>query len=289
MLQVQETLFDIYNLYIPYRQLYVFKHWLADRYRELYEAIKAEIIKGHLIHIDEATVNLRNNEKGYVWVITSLDKVYFFYKPSREGTFLNEMLRGFRGVLVSDFFSAYESIDCPQQKCLLHLLRDINEDLTKNPFDEELKRFAQDFAGLLRSIVDTADKHGLARTYLSRYSKRAKEFVEEVVTATYSSEVMLHYQKRFTRFGDRLFTFLNYDAVPWNNNNAEHAIKYFAKYRRLGDGTFTERSIEEALILLSIFQTCHFNGVNVIRFLLSGRTDLSGIMGDDEGCVDVEV
>ena len=23
----------------------------------------------------------------------------------------------------------------------------------------------------------------------------------------------------------RLFTFLDYDGVPWNNNNAEHAIK----------------------------------------------------------------
>ena len=34
-----------------------------------------EILKGHLIHIDEATVNLRNNDKGYVWVLTSLDKV----------------------------------------------------------------------------------------------------------------------------------------------------------------------------------------------------------------------
>jgi hypothetical protein len=259
MYQVQETLFDIYSLYIPARQLYTFRQWLADRYRALYEAIKAEIIKGHLIHIDEATVNLRNNEKGYVWVITSLDKVYYFYKSSREGTFLNEMLSGFRGVLVSDFFSAYESIDCPHQKCLLHLLRDINDDLTKNPYDEEYKGFAQDFAGLLRGIVDTIDKQGLAKAYLSRHSKRAKEFVEKVVATTYSSEVMLHYQKRFTRYGDRMFTFLDYDAVPWNNNNAEHAIKFFAKYRQFCDGAFTEKTIEEALILLSIFQTCHFN------------------------------
>jgi len=86
--------------------------------------------------VDEATVNLRNNEKGYVWVLASLDKVYFFYRPTREGTFLDEMLAGCYGVLVSDFFSAYESVGCPQQRCLLHFLRDVNEDLQKNPFDE---------------------------------------------------------------------------------------------------------------------------------------------------------
>jgi hypothetical protein len=186
-----------------------------------------------------------------------------------------------KGVLVSDFFSAYGSIDCPQQKCLLHLLRDVNDDLMKNPFDEELKGFAQDFGGLLRNIVDTADRHGLAKSFLSRHSKQAKEFIESVVSTTFSSEVMLHYQKRFQKFGDRLFTFLDYDGVPWNNNNAEHAIKYFAKYRSLGDGAFTERTIQEALVLLSVFQTCRFKGVSLIKFLLSERSDLASIMGDE--------
>jgi len=40
--------------------------------------------------------------------------------------------------------------------------------------------------------------------------------------------------------------------VPWNNNNAEHAIKEFAKLRDLADGTFSERSLKEALLLLSV-------------------------------------
>jgi hypothetical protein len=243
--QVQDTLAEVFNLHVPPRQLYLFKSWARKRYEALYEKIRAKIIEGHLIHIDEATVNLRNNEKGYVWVLTSLDKVYYFYRSSREGTFLTEMLSGFKGVLVSDFFSAYESVDCPQQKCLLHLLRDVNEDLKKNPFEEELKKFAQDFAGLLRSIVDTVDRHGLAKAYLSRHAPQANDFIQKTASAAFSSEVMLHYQKRVKKFSDRLFTFLGYDGVPWNNNNAEHAIKYFAKYHELGDGTFTENSIGE--------------------------------------------
>jgi hypothetical protein len=284
MWQVQETLADVFRLYVPQRQLYIFKSCIAKRYESLYEEIKAALIRGHLIHIDEATVNLRNNEKGYVWVLASLDKVYYFYKPSREGTFLNEMLAGFTGVLVSDFFSAYESVDCPQQKCLLHLLRDINDDLQLNPYDEELKQFTQDFARVLRGIVETADRHGLARAYLSKHKSWATTFLEDVASKTYSSEVMLRYQKRVKKNITRLFTFLDHDAIPWNNNNAEHAIKYFAKFRELADGTFSERSLKEALLLLSIFQTCRFNGVNVVRFLLSGKTDMASIMGTEGGC-----
>jgi len=46
------------------------------------------------------------------------------------------------------------------------------------------------------------------------------------------------------KYGSRLFTFLDYDGVPWNNNNAEHAIKGFGEDRRFADGRFTETQFE---------------------------------------------
>ena len=76
-----------------------------------------------------------------------------------------------------------------------------------------------------------------------------------------------------------MFTFLDHDGVPWNNNNAEHAIKRFAKYRRDADGRFTERTLEEYLALASVFETCEFNGVNVLQFLLSKEATLEGLLG----------
>ena len=74
-----------------------------------------------------------------------------------------------------------------------------------------------------------------------------------------------------------MFTFLDYDGVPWNNNNAEHAIKRFAKYRRDADGRFTERTLNKYLILATFFETCEFNNVNVFKFLLSKETSLAGL------------
>ena len=59
------------------------------------------------------------------------------------------MLKNFTGVLVSDFFSAYDSVDCSQQKCLIHLMRDLNDDVLKHPYDEALKAIVRDFAALL--------------------------------------------------------------------------------------------------------------------------------------------
>jgi hypothetical protein len=89
----------------------------------------------------------------------------------------------------------------------------------------------------------------------------------------------LPYRKRLNKVASKLFTFLDYDGVPWNNNGAEHAVKSFMKFKRTSDGLFTERSLTEALVMLSILETCKLNGVKRLGFLLSGKTDLASVLG----------
>ena len=73
---------------------------------------------------------------------------------------------------------------------------------------------------------------------------------------------------------ENLFTFLSHDGVPWNNNNAEHAIKALARLRRMIEGLSTPKGIEEYLILLSVCQTCKYSGVDFLGFLRSGEPDI---------------
>ena len=61
-----------------------------------------------MLHVDETEVTLHSG-KGYVWVFTNLEEVVFMYRPTREGDFLKELLKDFRGVLVSDFYAPYDS------------------------------------------------------------------------------------------------------------------------------------------------------------------------------------
>jgi hypothetical protein len=211
-------------------------------------------------------------------VIATVDKVYYFYKPSREGSFLQELLTPFSGVLVSDFYAAYDSLKCQQQKCLAHLVRDIDDDLLRNPLDGELRAIAQDFGTILRTIINTVDQHGLKKRHLHKHKNSVARFLKQIINEQFSSDLAVKYQKRFEKSGLKMFTFLDYDGVPWNNTNAEHAIKRFAKYRRNTDGYFTERSLKEYLILASVLETCEFNNVNVLRFLLSGEKTLAGLL-----------
>jgi hypothetical protein len=66
---------------------------------------------------DETEVKLRNGIKGYVWVLASVEDVIYFFRPNREGKFLKDMLKDFKGVLGTDFYGAYESLDCRSRAC----------------------------------------------------------------------------------------------------------------------------------------------------------------------------
>ena len=91
------------------------------------------------------------------------------------------------------------------------------------------------------------------------------------------SETAQNYQKRFKKNEKKLFTFLDYDEVPWNNNNAEHAIKVFAKYREHNNNVITENSLKEYLVLLTVCQTCEYSNINVLQFLLSKENTIESL------------
>jgi predicted RecB family nuclease len=278
MYQLVESAEELLSIRVPARKAYLFKRRVISRYDSLHEELKQHILKSPVLSIDEGDVTLTKT-KGYVWVFTTHDAVWYLYKDTRSGEFLKELLAGYSGVLVSDFYNAYDGINCPQQKCLLHLLRDVNDDLKKNPYDEEFKSIASQFGVVLRRIIDTIDKYGLKRWHLHKHKREAEAFLSGVDARTVSSELALTYQKRLKKVGSKLFTFLDYDGVPWNNNGAEHAVKSFMKFKRTSDGLFSERSLTEALVMLSILETCKLNGVKRLRFLLSEKKDLASILG----------
>lgn len=179
------------------------------------------------------------------------------------------LLREFKGVLVSDFYGAYDSIPCPQQKCLIHLMRDLNEETLKNPFDVELRRIVGGFTELLRAVVQTVDQHGLKTYFLKRHLVGVERFYRTTIFVDYQSEAAIKCKERFEKNKNKLFTFLNYDGIPWNNNNAEHAIKAFAILRNVMRGTSTAKGIEEYLSLLTVSETCTCQGLDFLDFLRS--------------------
>jgi hypothetical protein len=225
------------------------------------------------LHVDETSVSVMGKDS-YVWVLTSMEDVAYFYTPTREGSTIQAMLKNFSGVLVSDFYAAYDAIDCPQQKCLIHFIRDLNDELLKHPYDEGLKRLVGDFARLVKPMVETVDRRGLKKRFLRKHRISVDQFYKRLADGFGASEAASKLVDRLQKNRNKMFTFLDFDDVPWNNNNAEHAVKAFASLRRVIEGPTTEKGLHDFLVLLSLCETCKYKNVEFLDFLRSDSKDI---------------
>ena len=153
-------------------------------------------------------------------------------------------------------------------------MRDLNDAVLDNPYDKDVKGIVTAFAELLHGIVKTIDRWGLKSRFLRKHLVDVARFYKQISKTGLSSAAALKWKNRLEKDRAKLFAFLSHDGVPWNNNNAEHAIKAFARLRRAIEGLSTPKGIEEYLILLSVCQTCKYSGLDFLDFLRSGETDI---------------
>jgi hypothetical protein len=267
---------SLFGLVISTAKINDIKSFAANEYEPLYRSILQSISSGNLVHADE-TKGVVYGGGHYIWIFTNLTTVAYVYSPTRDADVLREVLRGFSGVLVSDFYGAYESIECPQQKCLIHLMRDINEAVLKNPFNSELSNIANRFGAVLRNIVGSIDRWGLKTHHLRKHKPHTDKFLSEMEALQCSSEAAVGLRKRLLKNKTRLFTFLEFDGVPWNNNNAEHAVRAFTRIRNTMSAS-TVKGTKEYAILLSIQQTLKYRNIEFLDFLRSGSKTIEGLV-----------
>src|SRR5271166_5420879 len=99
-------------------------------------------------------------------------------------------------------------------------------------------------------MAETIDRHGLQSRFLKQHFASVDRFYQRLWKLTPRSEVASKTKQRFEKNRDTLFTFLKHDGVPWNNNNAEHAVKAFATLRRVIKGVTSEAGLQDYLVLL---------------------------------------
>jgi hypothetical protein len=128
----------------------------------------------------------------------------------------------------------------------------------------------------MQAIVETIDRYGLKQHHLHKHKHDVGRLYARESAATYASEVARHYRQRFLKHRDKLFTFLDRDGVPWNNNNAENAVKRFVSRRKVlaGTGAFSEVGFRDYLLLLSIAQTLRYRNASFWQSLRTGETDI---------------
>jgi ribosomal protein L37E len=123
-------------------------------------------------------------------------------------------------------------------------------------------------------IVATVDRFGLTAYHLRKHKAAVEGFYQAFTRRSYETGMAARWKDRFEKNRGRLFTFLDHDGVPWNNNNAEHAVKTVVMLRNVIGGTSSPKGIRDYLTLLTIAETCKYKGVGFLDFLRSHERDL---------------
>jgi predicted RecB family nuclease len=270
---IVQSLVDLFNEKVTEATIVNFITNMALYYKKTESLIIKRILNSPYIHVDETKINIRG-EMQWVWIFSDLNNVYLKHTETREADIVHEFLSGYDGVLISDFYPGYDSVPCTQQKCWSHLIKDINDDLLKAPFDTEFSLFAKEINDLIVPVIQAIDKYGLKKRHLNKFRKGVEKFYKTTILNSYfKSEVAIKYQKRFSKYRGSLFTFLEYDKIPWNNNTAERGLRPLAVQRKIS-GTFYESVINDYLLFLGIMQTCRFQNKSFLKFLMSEEKDI---------------
>lgn len=86
---------------------------LAQLLRPSYDALRNKVLSADLVHADETTWKLldkRPSKQWYVWGLHSEEGTYYHLNPSRGAQVIIELMSGYKGILMSDGYSVYQTL-----------------------------------------------------------------------------------------------------------------------------------------------------------------------------------
>lgn len=239
-----------------------------------YTQIQKEALNSAVLHADETGWRV-DGKTNWLWSFSTTQLTYFMIDRSRGSpALLKFFVEEFAGTLVSDFWGAYNAVNCAlRQTCLVHLLRDLEQvEKYKSPgnhwapFAKKLRRLLADAIRLWRRREELP-----AETYASR-RRRLTIRLQELIEKDWNDPQAGRLIKRLRRHQNDLFTFLDKQGVPFDNNHAERSIRPAVIIRKNSYGNRSERGSDAQAVLMSVFRTLKQRGHDPIRTVTEAIT-----------------
>lgn len=235
-----------------------------------YEELQQEALQSSVLHADETGWRV-NGKTHWLWCFSNDHLTYYLIHRSRgQPALLEFFIQEFDGILVSDFWGAYNAVDCAvRQTCLVHLLRDLKHVEKYKSTAEDWPAFAKKFRRLLGDAIRLWRKRGelASESYASR-TARLHQRLGELIETSWTNKEVKRLIKRLRRHQTDLLTFLEYDNVPFENNHAERAIRPAVIIRKNSYGNKSAQGADCQAVLMSVFRTLKQRGHHPIQTIV---------------------
>jgi len=92
--------------------------------RQVFEAFRDAMKNTSFAHVDETGVPM-DGKNYWLWIVVTGHVILYLASESRGHETIKDIFEGYEGILISDFWTAYNKLDAEQQKCLAHLVKDL--------------------------------------------------------------------------------------------------------------------------------------------------------------------
>jgi len=232
-----------------------------------YEQLAEEARKSAHLHADETGWRVQG-QTCWLWCFANGQVCYYLIDRCRGSPVLQRFFgEAFDGILLHDFWAAYESIDvADRQYCLVHLLREL-EKVDQHNTSPEWRAFAKTLRRLLRDGIRLRKRPDFTpQRYRSRILRLGRRLDALIATDGADPDVR-RLLKRLRRTQDHLFTFLDYPEIPFENNFAERQIRPAVVLRKNSQSNRSDRGATTQAVLMSIYRTLRLRGHDPLQTL----------------------
>ena len=189
----------------------------------------------------------------------------------------------YRGVLISDFYSAYNVIEAEKkQKCVAHLLRNIKEIEENYSLTEKEQLFSEGVKREFKNGIEAYNKYKkkeVQEKYLEREKEKiAKNLTDIILMDNIENKRLINIQKRIIKYNKELFVFMEDPKIEPTNNIAERQIRVNVIMRKIMFGNRSQTGVMAHSVIMTIVQTYILYGYNPYNiFLLLAQNKLIDI------------
>jgi len=237
--------------------------WLEVETEVILEAIRSSPD----IRCDETGWKI-NGKGHWLWAFVNRRLAYYLIRRSRGSKVVKEILgTDYGGILITDFYAAYNKVNARKQKCLVHLLREIHRCLERNDH-QELFKYCKSLKRIIKDAIrlDGRRDQLKKRVFYARVSKIKKRLYQWSL-AEYGEKNLKRLQNRFLKHWESLTTFLEEEGIPHHNNLCERQIRHNVILRNRSYQNRSEKGARAHEVLMSLIQTLRLQDKSPVEFL----------------------
>ena len=232
----------------------------------IYKGIEASLPTQPVLHGDETGWRMDGNP-WQLWCFCNRSLVYFHLDPSRGAKVPKAILgEDYEGILHADFYAAYNFLP-NVQRCLIHFLRAICDELEITPEDQNLSQLKDG----IKSIIEKGTQlKALGNARLQNAGRQQLEhkldMLAKLKSANKKTNTLI---KRLVRHQHELIRFVDHPHAEYHNNRAERALRPEVIFRKLSFGNRSPAGAYNFQILATVLETCRLKGKNLADFVHS--------------------